>query len=268
MLLPTSATRTVLLGSSLRTALPEETLVRAKAKAASLGITRVTDITRLDCVGVPVFASIRPTASVGSLCVNAGKGLRAIEAEVGAYMEAIEFALAEPGASRAAILNATARDVLDERRRSPMRSSICARGSGPGYRSTRRWSASWPMRSRQERTRSFRRSSCSCPFDRRRASGATLAASSNGLASGNTLVEATVHGLCELIERDIRSFQAVHDTSVPVDLDSIDGPAEALVATIRDAGLDAPRASGEERLRPPLLHRGRFTSPRRGHLTS
>jgi len=89
---------TVRLSSSLRTTPPEVTLARARAVAPSLGITRVTDITRLDRVGVPVYASIRPTAAPGSLCVNAGKGLHPIEAEVGAYMEAIEFALAEPGA--------------------------------------------------------------------------------------------------------------------------------------------------------------------------
>jgi ribosomal protein S12 methylthiotransferase accessory factor len=105
----------VALSSSLRSAEPETTLARARRRAGPLGITRVTDITRLDRAGIPVYASIRPGAAAGSLCVNAGKGLRPIEAEVGAYMEAIEFALAEPGASHVTTVRATARDVLDGR---------------------------------------------------------------------------------------------------------------------------------------------------------
>ena len=61
--------------SSIRARAIAQTLEYAKALAAELGITRVTDTTRLDRAGVPVFASIRPGADVGSLCVNAGKGL-------------------------------------------------------------------------------------------------------------------------------------------------------------------------------------------------
>ena len=83
------------LSSSLREAPLEATLARARVVAAQLGITRVTEITRLDVVGVPVFASIRPDALPGSLCVNAGKGMSVDEARVGAYMEAIEFAFAD-----------------------------------------------------------------------------------------------------------------------------------------------------------------------------
>src|ERR1700690_4612844 len=104
---------TIHLSSSLRTTPPQVTLARARARAPALGISRVTDITRLDRVGIPVYASIRPSALPGSLCVNAGKGLRPIEAEVGAYMEAIEFALAEVGASHVGVVKATAREVLD-----------------------------------------------------------------------------------------------------------------------------------------------------------
>ena len=103
---------------------PEVTLARARERARALGVTRVTDITRLDRVGIPVYASIRPAAAVGSLCVNAGKGLLPIEAEVGAYMEAIEFALAEPGASRVKVLQ---RPFLRSTCRRPV-----TRNNGPG----------------------------------------------------------------------------------------------------------------------------------------
>ena len=74
------------LSSSLRTRSAEESLKYAQEIAANLGITRVTDTTWLDRIGIPVYASIRPNAAVGSLCVNAGKGLRDVEAKIGAYM--------------------------------------------------------------------------------------------------------------------------------------------------------------------------------------
>ena len=45
---------------------------------AALGISRVTDITRLDRLGLPVFASIRPRGL--SLRVHAGKGFTAVDA--------------------------------------------------------------------------------------------------------------------------------------------------------------------------------------------
>jgi ribosomal protein S12 methylthiotransferase accessory factor len=51
--------------------------------------------------------------------------------------------------------------------------------------------------------------------------------------------EATVHALCELVERDIRSFQAIRDTSAAVDLqDGLEGAPLALVALIERAGLE------------------------------
>ena len=61
-----------------------------------LGISRVTDSTRLDRIGIPVFSSIRPSAAEASLCVHAGKGTTTTEARTGALMEAIEFAFSDP----------------------------------------------------------------------------------------------------------------------------------------------------------------------------
>ncbi len=239
----------VLLSSSLRAVAPEVTLAHARVKARSLGITRVTDITRLDRVGIPVYASIRPTASRGSLCVNAGKGLRPIEAEVGAYMEAIEFALAEPGASRRVRrVRATARRVLDGRRRPEAILDLC-----PKLGVRIRLDAPLDCVHAEEMTTGERSLvPAELVFLPYRPDGrfrSLFGTSSNGLASGNTVREATVHGLAELVERDVRAFEAVRDTSVLVDLDTVEGPARALVDTVREAGLElyvraAPNAFG------------------------
>jgi ribosomal protein S12 methylthiotransferase accessory factor len=221
----------------MRTSTPEATLARAKSRAGALGITRVTDITRLDHVGIPVYASIRPGAAAGSLCVNAGKGFHPIEAEVGAYMEAIEFALAEPGASHITPLRATARDVLDGRRRPEAILDLCPK---LGVRID--LDAPMDCVLAHDITTGDRAlvpaELVFLPFRPHARFKSTFGSSSNGLSSGNTLGEATVHGLCELVERDVRSFQAVRDTSAPVDLDTADGAPAALVQAIRAAGLE------------------------------
>jgi ribosomal protein S12 methylthiotransferase accessory factor len=228
---------TIHLSSSLRTTPPEVTRARAAALAPSLGITRVTDVTRLDRVGIPVYVSVRPSAVPGSLCVNAGKGLHPIEAEVGAYMEAIEFALAEPGAAGVPIVTATCRDVLDGKRRPEAIIDLCPRMNV-------RVRLDAPLACVEAEDIVTRETALVpaelvfIPFRQGPRRASLFGATSNGLASGNTELEATVHGLCEVLERDIKSFEAVEDTSVPVDLDSVEGPARVLVDTIRAADLD------------------------------
>jgi ribosomal protein S12 methylthiotransferase accessory factor len=243
----------VVLGSSVRSVPAEVTLQRARRLARELGVTRVTDITRLDRVGLPVFASIRPGAPEGSLCVNAGKGLRPIEAEVGATMEAIEFALAELGASHVEPVWATARDVLDGRTRPEAILDLCPR-LGANIR------LDAPMRcvAAEEVSTGVRAllpaEIVFLPFRPPGRRGAThFGSSSNGLASGNTVREATVHALCEVIERDIRSFQALRDTGAPVALDSVGGPVAELLDRIRDAGLELYVRTADQGLGVPFF---------------
>lgn len=229
--------RTIHLGSSLRSKPIEVTLANARRRGAELGVTRATDVTRLDRVGIPVYASIRPTAMAGSLCVNAGKGLRSPEAEAGAWMEAIEFALAEPGASPVPIVRATARDVLDGRKRPEAILDLCPK-LGVRVHLDAQMDCVEARDVATDAKALIPAELVFLPYAPRPRFRSIFGTSSNGLASGNTVREATVHALCELVERDVRSFEALHDTSRPVDLDTVDGPARALVDRVRDAGLE------------------------------
>lgn len=222
------------LGSSLRTRPASETLEIARRIAPSLGITRVTDITRLDRVGIPVSTSIRPSAHEASLCVCAGKGLTWEDAHVGAYMEAIEFALAEPGRSPVAIVTATARQVLDGSPESLL--ALC-----PKLDATIVLDAPLPCAPAEEIVTG---KPCLLPADLVFHPGPSLAdptapymSSTNGLASGNTLLEATVHGVAELIERDIQSFRVFRDRSRLVDPGTFPPTVAALRDKIDEAGL-------------------------------
>lgn len=224
------------LNSSLRTRTTSDTLALATAMAAPLGITRVTDTTWLDRIGIPVFASIRPRAARGSLCVSAGKGLQPEEAKVGATMEAIELAIAEknrvPGSESVRLTpaemlreNGHTFDFVDLCPRfgaavDPNAPILCAHGEDLHTGGVQLIPAELVF--------------LPATGDLgQRLFGST----SSGLASGNDLLEATVHALYELLERDVQSFTYVSDRSSLVDLDGAPPSVTGLAAKARAAGL-------------------------------
>ena len=97
----------------MRCCAPETTLRHAKQWAATAGISEVTEITDRDVLGVPVYVSVRPQALGNTFTF--GKGLHRVDAEVGAYMEALEYFFAEPGMGRVLTRCGTARDVARPR---------------------------------------------------------------------------------------------------------------------------------------------------------
>lgn len=224
------------LNSSLRAEPPEVTLRRARAVAPRLGITRVTDITRLDWAGVPVYASIRPNAPPGSLCVNAGKGITPLEAQVGAYMEAIEYAFAEYGRSSLRVVWATPRDVLDGRSRPDAVLDFCP-AMGAEVALDQEMAC---VEAEDVYTHERLLVPAELVFLPTPAHFGThyFGSNSNGLASGNTVPEATVHALTEVIERDISSFQSLDDRSVLVEPESLPPPVSDIARSVALRGLE------------------------------
>jgi ribosomal protein S12 methylthiotransferase accessory factor len=151
-------------------------------------------------------------------------------------MEAIEFAMAEPGASSIEVITATARDVLDGHERQDAILDFC-----PVAR--RRIPLDAPLLCVEaEELLSGGKTLVPAelvflPSPRPGDCGLYFGASSNGLASGNTVLEATVHGLAEAMERDVDSFLFYRNTSVQVPLETLPPLAAALVEAIRRAGL-------------------------------
>ena len=74
---------------------PEETLKVVEPKAKVVGVTRVSDITGLDRVGIPIYSCVRPRAANGAVSVYSGKGVKDVLAKISALMEAIERYSAE-----------------------------------------------------------------------------------------------------------------------------------------------------------------------------
>src|SRR4030081_492760 len=76
-----------------RTVDPAETIARIRPFMPAMAITRIANITGLDCIGIPVVTVCRPNSR--SLAVSQGKGLDLVSAQASGLMESIEFYHAE-----------------------------------------------------------------------------------------------------------------------------------------------------------------------------
>lgn len=217
------------LHTSIRAAAPEHTLGLAKSWAQAARIRAVSDITHLDCLGVPVFVSERDGALSDGFTF--GKGLAAIESEIGAHMEAIEYHFAEPGTAEVETRWGTPRD-LD-----------CAPDGADAIFEfapiLNRHAASDQRlllaRAHDVQTAAPAWIPAELVFNPAPDVGAELfGTSSNGLASGNSVEEASLHALFELIERDIWSIEFVRNASLRV-------AEEGLPPQIRDIAQTASR---------------------------
>src|SRR5437868_5060616 len=80
-------------GATHRTVSPAVTLERMWALPPALGVTRLANITGLDCIGIPVVVACRPNSC--GLATSQDKGVDLIAAKASALMEAAERQQAE-----------------------------------------------------------------------------------------------------------------------------------------------------------------------------
>lgn len=176
---------------------PSATTLELACKAApKAGVTRVADLTRLDTIGIPTFQAVRPAAR--TLAVSMGKGVTAELAKVSAIMEAIETWHVEQPMSPT--VTASPRDVSEllsyevgDLALAPL--SLLHDGLPLHWASARSLADGSqtlvPM------------STVGLTLERKEDwNPPAFLESTNGLASGNTLVEAALHALYEVIERD------------------------------------------------------------------
>jgi ribosomal protein S12 methylthiotransferase accessory factor len=178
-----------------RAVAPAETVRRILAERRRLGITRVADVTGLDRVGIPVASAYRPNSR--SISVFMGKGVTHDAARAGALMEALEAHHAEhiTRPLRLARWRDVAEQALDPATL-PQASRSRFHPDLPIL-----WISGVDLFTRRERLVPYELVSLDFTVPAPSGSGC-FAADSNGLAGGNTLVEAITHGLLEAIERD------------------------------------------------------------------
>jgi ribosomal protein S12 methylthiotransferase accessory factor len=221
-----------------RTIAPAETVARMRPLLPAFGVTRIANLTGLDRIGVPVVMVCRPNAR--SSAVFHGKGLDVAAAKASGIMEAVETWHAEH------IRLPLRLHSVAELRRSESVADVRRLPLTIGSRFDDDLPILWV-----EGDDLVGGGRMWVPFETvhmdatlREASGAgCFAASTNGLASGNHLLEATSHALCEVIERDAttlwrRRRQARRD-GMRLDLATVgDDSCRAILQRLYDTELD------------------------------
>jgi len=193
---------------------PATTLGWVKGVCGRAGITRVGEITALDRVGIPVFTSIRPGALEGAITVYTGKGCTQEEAEVSAIMEGIERFSAEPRGSDRRLAGSRG-DLKGRYRILDPEALILPKARRYTESDPIEWVSGLSLSSGQEVF--VPAEAVFHPYER---PNQLFKTNTNGLAAGNALEEAVVHGLMEVIERDAWSlFEADPKGARDLDLD-------------------------------------------------
>jgi YcaO-like protein with predicted kinase domain len=224
----------------------EETWQKFAPLAARIGLTRIADVTGLDTIGIPVVSAIRPMGR--SLSTQQGKGRTLVAAQVSALMESIETWHAEELAlpTRRATAEELARKkllaaplsklpraprpaALPRRRAKASSAKSSAKSSKPAK--PRRppplsatplsWVEGFELASARPILVPEQAVTLDCVLGGK---APLFDLSSNGLASGNCLVEAILHGLCEVIERDAEARWRRDGGQRRLMLDSVSDP--------------------------------------------
>ena len=201
---------------------PNETIKNNEEKCKIAGITRITEITHLDRIGLPVFSAIRPTSQDGAISIYGGKGISSEHAKASAMMEGFERYSAEKQCEN--LVTGTV-------------SEISSKGNTIDVESL-----NLPKDFKKENIELFNLEWNICHdlisgddyyvpsnaiyhpyFLEDNSCQSLFKSNTNGLASGNSLEEAILHGMFEVIERDAWSiFELTHKNYKQIDLDSIE----------------------------------------------
>ncbi|TCN29913.1 YcaO-like family protein [Sinorhizobium americanum] len=217
-----------------RVCTPEETFDRVRPFLTTFGVARVARHTGLDKIGIPVWCAYTPNSR--SIVVAQGKGLTDADARASAVMEALERAVAgEPDVD---MVMETADNLRASHRAFDRLDALIAAGRDDIRPDEAiEWVGGTDLISAHEVLVPLE----AVLLDRTRPSRFWM--SSDGLASGNTIEEAMLHGLLERVERDAHVLWRVSGEKARhlacVDPETFDDPAlGALVSRIEAAGLE------------------------------
>jgi len=222
-----------------RFAAPSGTLNRVRPLFPRFGITRVANLTGLDRVAIPVVMVCRPNSR--SSAVFHGKGIELLAAKASGVMEAIETWHAE---NAQLPLRFASFDELSSQY------ELCDLDNLP-KRANAEFRREVPLLW-VEGQNLIGGTSIWLPFELVHAHSTVsgppstncFATSTNGLASGNHILEAVSHALCEVIERDATSLWRAGRhvgmrAPMRVDPDTIDDPdCRSIIETFRRAQFD------------------------------
>jgi len=216
---------------------PEKTLAWIQRYLPVMGITRVANVTGLDTIGIPVVMVCRPNSR--SVSVSQGKGFDLIAAKVSGVMESIESYHAER-----IDLPLKLGSHEDLRYKNP----VIDVERLPRFSDSRfapytplLWIEAQEIMGGESVWLPYELVHLNYTLSLPTGHGCFVA-SSNGLASGNHLLEAVSHGITEVVERDATTLwhllEPEEQQRTRVDLDTVDDPCcRALLTQYRQAGV-------------------------------
>ncbi|MGH6897725.1 MAG: YcaO-like family protein [Geminicoccaceae bacterium] len=184
-----------------RTVDPATTLARVQPHLADMGITRIANVTGLDRIGLPVVMVCRPNAR--SLAVSQGKGLTVEAAKASGVMEAVELHHAER--IELPLKLGSTRDL--ERTHRLIDLDALPRLTDSRFHADLPilWIEGRDLLTDAPAWLPYEVVHTNYTLPLPTGSGC-FPASSNGLASGNHILEAIDHGIAEVVERDSTSI--------------------------------------------------------------
>ncbi|MEM7155533.1 MAG: YcaO-like family protein [Myxococcota bacterium] len=227
-------TRKAMRGGTHRERTLFETVALAERSRSVAGITRVAEITGLDRLKIPAYNTIRPAAADETITVTGGKGVTPQAARASGLLEAIERYCAERNGRHGP------RGTVEQARAwGPIvhpRELILARKHRFTSDASLEW---WPARELGEGGDVVWVPAVAAIMPHTE-EPYLITSTTNGLASGNSRTEATLHAVLELVERDLMAFaQGDPRRGAVLDLDAIEAqPLRGLIDAYAEAQID------------------------------
>ena len=201
---------------------PSKTIEINQDKLKTAGITRIADITDLDRIGLPIYTAIRPTAQEGGVSIYGGKGISKDHARASAMMEGFERYSAERQECDETVSAGISEISKYGEFIEPKSLNLSKELEKHGIDDLNlEWSLSHDLISGNDYY--IPTNAVFHPYDAKNNADKLFKSNTNGLASGNILEEAILHGMLEVIERDAWSiFELTHKNYAQIDLKSIE----------------------------------------------
>lgn len=186
-----------------------ETLEKIQPFLKNIGVTRIANITYLDRIGIPVYSSIRPSAADGAISVYSGKGVNQMQARISAMMEGFERCLAErKGVNKDIDEAILAEEFIESIEKIDSNYNFIEPASLliPEINSLStfiEWTEGWDLLNSKKII--VPTNAVYHPYDAPGLSTKLFRTNTNGLAAGNSIEEAILHGILEVLERDALS---------------------------------------------------------------
>lgn len=201
---------------------PRKTIEINEDKLKIAGITRIADITDLDRIGLPIYTAIRPTAEEGAISIYGGKGISKDHAKASAMMEGFERYSAEKQDDDEVVV-ATLDEISEKGKYiDPASLNLPKDFKKENLEAMQlEWSLAKDIVSGEDFY--IPTNAVFHPYIHDNNVQSLFKSNTNGLASGNILEEAILHGMLEVIERDAWSiFELTHKNYAQIDVDSIE----------------------------------------------